>query len=130
MYVFFQVLFSIILAIIVAAFFYYAFKYTGPWGSFWTFLLILIFAGVAASTWVEPFGPVFYEIAWAPILLVILLFALLLAAATPTRYRTNRSSRDNIPEGTAEELPVLAISAIFWVFLLALMIAAVIGLFR
>ncbi|MFW6223011.1 MAG: hypothetical protein ACOC3T_05300 [Bacteroidota bacterium] len=130
MYVFFQILFSVILAIIVAGFFYYAFKFTGPWGSFWTFLLILILAGVAASNWVQPFGPAFYEIAWAPILLVILIFALLLAAATPTRYRTNRPPGEAVPEEAEEELPVLAISAIFWVFLLALMIAAVIGLFR
>ena len=130
MELFFQLLFTIVLALIVGSFFYYVFKYTGPWGSFWTFLLILIFAGVAASTWVDPFGPVFYEIAWAPILLVILLFALLLAAVTPTRYSTKYPPRENVTEASEEEFPVLAISTIFWIFLTALMIAAVIGLFR
>ena len=130
MHVFFQLLFTIILALIVGSFFYYVFKYTGPWGSFWTFLLILILAGVAASAWIEPIGPAFYEVAWVPILLVILIFALFLAAATPARHPANRSPRENITEGPDEEVPVLAISFIFWIFLLALMIAAVIGVFR
>ncbi len=127
---FYQIFFSILLALIVGSFFYYVFKYTGPWGSFWTFVLILILAGVAASAWIEPFGPMFYEIAWAPILVVILIFALFLAAVTPPRYRTKHPAQENIPEASEEELPVLAISTIFWIFLAALMIAAVIGVFR
>lgn len=130
MYVFFQILFSILLALIVGSFFYYLFKYTGPWGSFWTFVLVLILAGLAASAWIEPVGPVLYDIAWVPILIVILLFALFLAAVTPPRYSRRQPPQEHIPEPTGEELPVLAISTIFWVFLFALLIAAAVGILR
>lgn len=130
MYLFYQIFFSILLALLVGGFFYYVFKYTGPWGSFWTFVLVLIVAGVAASAWIEPVGPILYDIAWVPILVVMLLFALFLAAATPTRYRSKTPARGSTAEASEEEYPVLAISAIFWVFLIALAIAAIIGVFR
>jgi hypothetical protein len=65
-----------------------------------------------------------------PILAVVLLFALLMAAATPPRDRKEYPQRENIPETTDEELPILAISTVFWIFLVVLMIAAIAGLFR
>lgn len=130
MYVFFQILFSILLALIVASFFYYLFKYTGPWGSFWTFVLVLILAGLTASVWIEPVGPMLYNIAWVPILAVILLFALFIAALTPPRYNRKQPMQEDIPEPAGDELPVLAISTVFWVFLFALLVAAAIGLLR
>lgn len=130
MFVFFQILAAVILALLVGSFFYYVFKYTGPWGSFWTFILVLILAGLAASIWIEPFGPALYNVAWAPILFVILLFALLLAAATPSSYRTGYHKEENIPEPGEKQAPVLAISALFWVFLAGLLIATFIGIFR
>lgn len=125
-----QIFFTILLALLVGSFFYYVFKYTGPWGSFWTFLLVLIVAGFAGSVWIEPFGPALYHVAWVPILIVILLFALLLAAATPSNYRVGYSRREHIPEAREEDAPVLAISAVFWIFLIGLLIAALIGIFR
>lgn len=130
MYLFYQIFFSILLALIVGSFFYYLFKYTGPWGSFWTFLLVLILAGLAASVWIEPVGPMLYNIAWVPILIVILLFALFLAAVTPPRYSRERTMQENTMEPADEELPVLAISTIFWVFLFALLVAAAVGVLR
>jgi len=130
MYLFAEILISIVLAFVVGAFFYYLFKYSGPWGSFWTFIIILVLAGIAASAWIEPVGPVIYDVAWLPILAVVILFALLLAAASPPRQSTKYPERENIPETTEEELPVLAISTIFWIFLVVLMVAAIVGLFR
>lgn len=130
MYLFVEILISIVIALVVGAFFYYLFKNTGPWGSFWIFILILFLAGIAASAWIEPIGPVIYDVAWVPILAVVLLFALLIAAATPPRHRKKYPERENIPETTDEELPILAISTVFWIFLVVLMIAAIAGLFR
>ncbi len=130
MLVFLQVFFTILLALLVGSFFYYIFKYTGPWGSFWTFILILILGGMAAAVWIEPFGPPIYNVAWAPILIVIFLFALFLAAATPSRYRTGYQREESIAEPGEKEAPALAVSAMFWIFLTGLMIAILIGLFR
>ena len=130
MILFFQVFFAVLLALVVGSFFYYVFKYTGPWGSFWTFILVLIMAGVAASVWVEPFGPMIYNVAWMPVLFVILLFALLLAAVTPPRYRTKDPARDDLTDVSNKDVPVLVVSAVFWVFLAGLMIAILIGIIR
>jgi len=130
MIVFFQLLFAALIAVFVGSFFYYVFKFTGPWGSFWTFILVLIMAGVAASVWLEPFGPMVYNLAWAPVLFFILLFALLLAAVTPSRYRTRNPAREDLNDISTRDVPVLAVSAVFWVFLAALMIATLIGIFR
>ena len=130
MIVFLQIFFTVLLALLVGSFFYYVFKYTGPWGSFWTFILVLILAGFAASVWIEPFGPPLYNVAWAPILIVILLFALFLAAATPERYRTGYHKKENIPEPGEKDAPVLVLSAIFWVFVAGLLIVSIIGVFR
>ena len=69
---FLEILFAIAAAILIGVLFYYVFKAAGPWGSFWTFLLILILAGLATAAWIQPFGPVIYDIVWVPILLVIL----------------------------------------------------------
>ncbi len=127
---FLEILFTVLLAVVVGIFFYYVFKYTGPWGSFWTFLLILILAGLAAGRWIEPIGPVFYDVAWVPVLFVILLFALLLAAVTPAEPRERYVTPAEKQEIEREEAPVLALGVVFWVFFLFLLVVTVAGFFR
>ncbi len=121
-----EVIFSIITAIVIGILFYYVFKSTGPWGTFWSFLLILILVGLATSAWIEPIGPVFYNVAWIPILFVILLFAFFLAAASePGRYR-------KLPRTEAEEEEERAgavLGIFFWIFILFLLIATIWGIF-
>ncbi len=130
MILFLQIFVTILLALMVGSFFYYVFKYTGPWGSYWTFVLTLILAGLVAAVWIEPAGPMIYNFAWVPILIVILIFALFLAASSPRRYRTQNAARKDIPDPAEKNLPALAVSTIFWVFMAAMMIAFIIGVFR
>ena len=116
-----EIIFTIIGALLIGLLFYYVFKTTGPWGNFWIFLLILILAGLAAELWIEPVGPVYYNVAWVPTLFVILLFALILSAATPSRRRvrgTTVSERKEI-----ESSGVLGLGIFFWFFLFFLIIA-------
>ncbi|MFP4289831.1 MAG: hypothetical protein ACOC2E_04820 [Bacteroidota bacterium] len=127
---FLEILFTVLLAVVIGIFFYYVFKYTGPWGSFWTFLLILILAGLAAGRWIEPIGPVFYDVAWVPVLFVILLFALLMAAVTPTEPRQRYVTPAEKEEIEREEAPVLALGVVFWVFFLFLLVVTIAGFFR
>ena len=127
-----EIIFSIIAAILIGVLFYYVFRYSGPWGSFWSFLLILILAGLAASAWINPIGPVFYDIAWIPILFVILLFALLLGAASDPVYRRRIEYREATPEADTEregEAAGATLGLIFWIFLTFLVVAAVWGAF-
>ena len=110
-------------ALFIGVIFYYVFKSSGPWGSFWSFLLILILAGIAANAWITPVGPYYQGVTWFPVLFVILLFALLIAAATPPR-RTRIEAEVEEPEEPA----AVALGGFFWVLMIFLLIAAVWGL--
>lgn len=74
------VLGAILIAIFISAIFYFALNARGPWGSLWTFFLVLLLVVWAASLWVRPIGPVYWGIAWIPLFFVGILMALLLAA--------------------------------------------------
>ncbi len=122
---FLGVLFTIFIAFLVGALFFYIFKSTGPWGTFWSFLLILILAGLAGSFWVDPVGPVFWDVAWVPVLFVVFVFALLMAAATPP----SRSGKKDVanPEPSEDEAGALAIGGFFWILMSILLIIALWG---
>lgn len=135
------VLGALLIAILLSVIFYFAFNIRGPWGSFWTFFLVLLFTVWAASLWVDPVGPVFWGIAWIPLFLVGLLFALLLAAIPTDNNRlpnkeSNRKfvSRDGkapspeeIEEARETTRTAAAVSGIFWIFLLILLIVVIAG---
>lgn len=135
------VLGTLLIAILLSVIFYYAFNIRGPWGSFWTFFLVLLLSVWAASLWVDPVGPIFWGIAWIPLFFVGLLFALLLAAI-PTDYdrppnkQVNRPYASNKGKGPspeeaekAEEVnrTAAAVSGIFWIFLLILLLIVIAG---
>ena len=122
-----EILLTILIAVVIGILFYYLFRSTGPWGSLWSFLLILILAGVAAEAWIEPVGPVFYDVAWVPTLFVIILFALFLAAASPPRDR--RIARSPEAEPSEEEGAAVAVGIFFWIFMLVLFGIALWGIF-
>ncbi|MFO8129526.1 MAG: hypothetical protein R6T99_06455 [Bacteroidales bacterium] len=126
-----EVIFSIIAALLVGVLFYYIFRYSGPWGSFWTFLLVLVLAGLAAAAWIEPIGPAAWNVAWLPILFVILLFALFLAAATtPDDRRRIRTRRPVDTETPGEEAAAVTLGIFFWIFIVFLVFAAIWGIFK
>ncbi len=128
---FWEILLVILAALVIGSLFYFLLKLSGPWGSFWSFILILILAGLAAAAWITPVGPIYYDIAWFPVLFTILLFAILMAAATPSRRERSRTTAtQRRVEDTEGGLAFVALSAFFWIFLLFLLIAAVWGIFR
>ena len=123
-----QIILIVLAALIIGSLFYFVFKSTGPWGSFWIFFLVLLLAGLAAEAWITPIGPVYWDIAWGPVLFVIFLFALLMVAAAPPRPGGGIYRPENI-EGTREtDTAVIALSIFFWVFLLFLFGAVLYGL--
>ncbi|RDV14983.1 hypothetical protein DXT99_11915 [Pontibacter diazotrophicus] len=130
----------ILIALIIAAIFYYGLNSRGPWGSFWTFVLVVGFGVLIAAVWARPVGPVWYGIAWFPLLFIGLLFALLLAAATPTTRRTDYPTRRtgyveedprmNEPiteEGNAAE-DAVAVGILFWTMLTLFLLIVVLGI--
>ena len=120
---------ALIMAVGIGLLFYYGFRVTGPWGSLWAFLAILVLAGIAAEAWINPIGPYVFGVSWLGAFLFILIFALLIGAATPPRR-----SAEEIPPGTgAEEVRrtrpgALALGTFFWFLLLILLLAVIGGL--
>ncbi len=126
---FLEIILTIIAAILIGILFYYVFKSTGPWGSLWTFMLILILAGLAAEAWITPVGPIYYDVAWLPTLFVILLFALLLAAASPSTKREIEYTEATGTEPPATNAATIALGIFFWFLLIFLFIAVMWGIF-
>ncbi|NJK96647.1 MAG: hypothetical protein HC905_18535 [Bacteroidales bacterium] len=75
----------LILAILIALFFNYGLNIKGPWGTLWTFFVIVFLTALIAQIWLKPFGPYWGEIYWFPGLTAGLIIALVLAAATPVK---------------------------------------------
>lgn len=130
------VLAAILIAILISAIFYYGFSSRGPWGTFWTFFLVLLLIIWAASLWVRPVGPVYWGVAWVPLLFIGLIFALLLAAIpayepTPEEEIVDREIVVGDPETVrrreAEASSAAAIGWIFWLFITILFVAIIVG---
>ena len=123
----FGILLTILLALCVGSIFYYVFKSTGPWGTFWSFIIILILAGLAAEAWITPIGPVTWGVAWAPTLLAIIVISLLLAAASPPRD-ARKSTGPTAEPANKEEAAAVAIGGFFWLLLFLLLGIALWGI--
>ena len=127
-----EILLTIAGAALVGVLFYYVFRTTGPWGTFWSFILILILVGLAAEAWIAPIGPVYWDFSWVTTLFVILIFALLLAAASPARRRyTEAELREPVAREELEQSreSAVALTVFFWVMLFVLLIAVIWGFF-
>lgn len=129
-----EVLAIVIFALVIGSLFFFGFKRTGPWGSFWSFILILFLGMWIVDIWVSPYGPQYYGIAWLDLLLVGLLLAFLLAAATPTTYvpPEGRDITDaelvKIQQREMSRWPT-AIGVFFWIMLLFFISLVLIGIF-
>lgn len=109
---------ALILAVIIGAIFFYGLKNTGPWGSLWTFVLVLFLGIWLIALLADPLGPVWYGIAWIDFLLIGLLFALLLAAATPSDVDRRRHRRYYTAPDEEEETAGVAIAVGLWFWLM------------
>jgi hypothetical protein len=118
-----NVLFALFIAAIVAALATAGLRRPGPWGSgFWLFLVIFLGTWAVVS-WMEPAGPLFWGVAWVPMLLVALLIGLVLAAASPPAV--GRRTVTTEEEHAAESVAVAVVGGFFWIVVIALFIAAI-----
>lgn len=114
---FFDFLSALIIALLIAAVFS-GLGRQGPWASFWILFLILFLAAWAGGIWVQPMGPPVWGLYWIPFLCVALLFALILAAATPPRRPPGATGGENVREDTSGA--ALALEAFFWIWVIVL----------
>jgi len=90
----------------------------GPWDSLlWFFLMVGLFAWVG-GVWLRPYGPLWMGIGWVPMILVGLLVAMLLTAASPRNHKKFKETKDQSIT-TAERT---AVGAFFWVLIACLLI--------
>ena len=104
-----------LITLLFTSVFFYGFRRSGPWDSFWTFLVVLFLGLMFASVWIDPIGPLWSYVAWVDLLVFGLFLALLLAAAGPSRPRRLRST-EPVPrtEGPPPGSAAIAIGAFFW----------------
>jgi hypothetical protein len=122
----FTIIFALLVAFVFAGIFSFLLNYRGPWGKFWAFFLIIFLGVWAASLWVYPVGPLWYDVAWIPLLFVGLLIALLLSAATfPT---TARKIKETDYKSEENELLVSSVGIFFWLIAAVFTIAIIIGI--
>lgn len=122
----------LVIAFVVSVIASYGFKSYGPWGSFWIFFLILFLAGMSGSFWIDPTGPRFQGTAWVPITFVVVLFAILLIAATPAGARRKKTANVEAPiqaPGPVAEGQVshVVLGIFFWALLLLLAFSVLFG---
>ncbi len=127
------IIFALVLAAILTLIFSLGFGRTGPWSSWWAFFLMVFVVVWAASLWLVPVGPVYWDVAWLPILILGILVALLLAAAAPPRRPpTARRIEENPAQVPPEMRPVpetqaTGLDVFFWVLLVGFILAIVLG---
>ena len=121
--------FFLALALLIAVLFTIGIKRRGPWGSFWTFFLILFLAIWATSLLLPATGPDWFGIYWAPPLAIGLLLAFVLAAATPAPNARSRFEKAK-KEAKSEEKVALSMGIFFWILLVILVLAVAIGILR
>ncbi|KEO74043.1 hypothetical protein [Anditalea andensis] len=121
---------AIIVALVISSIFYFAVDVRGPWGSFWTFFIIVLLVVWAASLWIVPFGYIYWEIAWIPLFFIGLVIAFLLAALTstpPDKLRSNSKGSDIVNTEKEPERTYAAIGLLFWVFIGLMLVAIIAG---
>lgn len=145
-----QLLFALLTAIALVAIFAFFFRVKGPWGSFWFFFLIIFLVTFSGVRWLRPAGYDFGGLFWIPSLIVALIIALLLAALTPKKGKTDSKPEHDKPERTASAIPkhhgeprsvserdinssdepYVGASAVFWLLIILLAISAIAGAFN
>jgi hypothetical protein len=111
-----------VLSGVVAFLFMTGFDRVGPWGIFWTFLVLFV-ATWAIGAWTGPVGPSIWNVYWLPYLIAAALLGglfYLVVPPAPSGDTEESDSRERI--GTAI---VLAVGGAFWL-LLILSVAAIV----
>lgn len=128
---FIGILFALLFATILTAFFNLVFRNTGPWSGFWVFFILLFFIALGAGEWAAPRGPSAWGYYWVPGLVAAIILALVLAAVTPrVPYPASRKRKEVVetPEEREEKVVIGAmVGVFFWILLSVLVLVAIAG---
>ena len=121
---FIDLLFVIVFALLLTLIFVAGFRYSGPWGIWWAFLLIILLGVWAGGLWFAPtlYQPTWLGLAGIPALFTGLFIALLLAAATPAARPPRTRKEAIVAQQEAEEVTFTAINIFFWILVVGLIV--------
>lgn len=124
---YYEIVASLLMALIITVFFSGILKHKGPWGAIWLVFITIFLSSWAGYLWINPFGPMVLGVSVAPIFVVGMIFAFILAAVTVPRRKTVKdlTIKEDVPEDTT-----VAIGIFFWIVLILLIIAIAIGYYR
>jgi hypothetical protein len=98
----------------------------GPWGSAWTFFLILFLALWLVSIYISPVGPIYVGVAWAPLIIAGILVTTLLIASMPSANDWRDESIKS--EETKSQHSSRPMGRIFWILIILLAMSIMIGM--
>jgi hypothetical protein len=121
-------MFALAIGISIAWTWSVAFDTHGPWNSFFWFFLVIFLFSWGGGSWVTPFGPLGWGVAWMPFLVMGIFMALLLTAVTPRSNRSRTRSGDGLamPVKSKGRAPAAtpeldaAVDVFFWLFIVVL----------
>jgi hypothetical protein len=123
-----EIFIIIIIALFITTVFSLVFKNKGPWGTFGVFFAIIFLASWAARLWIAPLGPAIMGVAWVPVFVVGLVFAIILAAAiTPPKNPRKEIIDKQVGATTDEDKTAVAFGAFFWLLIIILAVSVIIG---
>lgn len=123
---------ALTIALLLTVIAVFVFKRSGPWGTAWSFFLVLFLGLWALSLYVRAVGPVYWGVAWLPIVFGGIMLSILLIAVVPdaNHLRDNviRERNTGRPTDTRADLTVPKAGRFFWILILLFIIAILIGM--
>jgi hypothetical protein len=93
-----------------------------PLGGLVLFFLVIFLATWTGQIWITPFGPIVWGIAWFPLIIVALFFSFLIFSLAPPVPTS--------AENSSEEPAFITLGLFFWLTLILLLVAIIIGYYR
>jgi amino acid transporter len=125
-----QVIFAAFVALIVTVLFSGVLKKSGPWQGMWYFFAFMMLVALAAARWIRPAGYAFYEIYWIPIVIVVVIFAILFLAISPSqepRKHKATEGEDVTGEDLIEERKSSYAGSFYWFLVVVLFVAIMVS---
>lgn len=119
-------LFALCTAVILSLIFTLGFGRRRVWPSVLFFFILILLASWAGGIWLTPIGPPLWKAHWLPFLVVGLIFALVLAVAAPSPPRRSTVELVESTEEEAEKKAAYWVVGVFFWFLVAALIVAIV----
>jgi|SRR5688572_4098419 hypothetical protein len=125
---------ALIIALSIAALSVLIFRRKGPWGTLWTFFLLVFLALWAVSIYFRDVGPVYWGVAWLPLLFsAVILAALLISIVPDANHMRDDSFKDAEPDKITFVEKIRSLSgprsgSLFWVVVVILIVVIVVGM--